>query len=355
MDYLNNIGVLRGKVEYYILQVGIQMREKREMNPHANVLKEARLINQLSYAIEEAYTDQNISYIISLIPDLDLIPVTPFDPVVLDVVVGTGGSGGSTRVPESYQVTTDKVGGWKKGDTVEVNADILNVVKRALQEVFPPVIAEPTFSMSINKTLAKIGAEEDLTLTFNFNRGQISAGGVVQGYRAGAATEYVIDSTTQSTNTLEIAEFLIAKGNNIFYGNVTFGDGPQPLDSAGAAVGLPLEGATETESVSVEGVYPIYSDEAEKPLLSMLSANNVELVLIAETGGYKQNFEIPTAWLTTRPLLKIEFFNTFSNLWDSANKIANFAQTTLTKGGVAYTKFTNTDPDRGSLKIKLIF
>lgn len=355
MDYIDNIDVLRGKVEWFIHETGKAMRLKRIVNPRANVLKEARLINQLGFAIDELLAgtelDATISYIISLIPDLDLIPATPFNPAVLDVLTSIPAPGGDTESDEDIIVTTEKVGGYKKNDKILAGTEVWDAFKRLVTEVYDPAIVAPSASMTCGLALAKINSNINVNLTITFNRGSIQN----QGFRSGPVTGYEFDGTPQDSNTKTISGYNVVRAANTFYGAVSWSQGPQPLKSDGSNYLTPYP-AGETElSTSFEGVYPIYADNVEQPLISMIHGNNVELALIAESGDLKQSFEVPAVWLTDRPLAKIEFFNTFSNQWDSTNKIANFAQTNVVRDGVSYIKFTSTDPSRGAIKIKLIF
>src|SRR5690606_15991849 len=117
-----------------------------------------------------------------------------------------------------------------------------------------------------------------------------------------------------------------------FSGTVTYLTGPQPKDSSGADYQTGLAGGTSpVQTASFEGVYPLFATTSsitaltKQALYSMLSGNNIELNLTAETGGNKQKFEVPAAWINSRPLTAVQYFNTVSNQYDTSNKFSDFA------------------------------
>ena len=78
-------------------------------------------------------------------------------------------------------------------------------------------------------------------------------------------------------------------------------------------------------STSFEGVYPLFATTSnittltQQTLVSMLTGNNISMTLVAETGGNKQKFEIPTAWTgapTNKPLLGILTYNSVSGNYE---------------------------------------
>lgn len=249
-------------------------------------------------------------------------------------------------------------------------------VKLVHQTTFEPTFVNPTFNLSRGATsLYKIDDTASFNLTFTFNRGQIRGDLVgniwdpnaVQDFRAGAAIEYTIDGVTQPGNVLGRNE-IVVQGINSYDGTVTYDVGTQPLDSNGDNFGSPFPaGTSPIQTASYEGVHPIYATtsditvDTEQQLYSMINANNIELVLVPEINGNKQFFDIPQLWLNDRPLTKIEFFNTVSNQFDNTDQLATFSTATLqknvTNGGtnVDYVRYTNNTPDRGELRIKLIF
>lgn len=276
---------------------------------------------------------------------------------------------------KSPVVSSVSIGSISAGDTISLNTTLNQFIEQLLVTTYNPTLTGPSFSLANNAgSLRKIGSVINVLLTFTFNRGSILGANnpivwdplVLQNFRAGAATSYTINAVTQGTNTLTVTNHAVITGNNTFSGTVTFGAGSQPLDSDNNPHDSPLAGGTSaSQTTSFEGVYPIFATTAsigtlsEQGLYSMLSENNIELTLVAETGGNKQKFELPNSWVSSRPLTKIEYFNTVSNQFDATNKIADFTETTVSEtiegSSITYKRYTNSSSDRGSLKIKLSF
>ena len=116
---------------------------------------------------------------------------------------------------------------------------------------------------------------------------------------------------------------------------------------------------------SIEGVYPIFATtidvqtKTEQPLLSMLKANNIQILLAAETDDDKQYFDIPSVWLASRPLVSIQYFVNHLGRFEELNKITDFTVSDVVDqvsgNDVNYKRYINNTVDRGSILIKLIF
>ena len=276
---------------------------------------------------------------------------------------------------KSPVVSSVSIGAISAGDTISLNTTLNQFIEQLLVTTYNPTLTGPSFSLANNAgSLRKIGSVINVLLTFTFNRGSILGANnptvwdplILQNYRAGAATSYTINTVTQGTNTLTVSNHAVIAGNNTFSGTVTYGTGSQPLDSDNNPYDSPLAGGTSaSQSTSFEGVYPIFATTAsigtlsEQGLYSMLSGNNIELTLVAETSGDKQKFELQNSWVSSRPLTKVEYFNTVSNQFDTTNKISDFTVTTVSEtiegSSITYKRYTNSSSDRGALKIKLIF
>ncbi len=142
---------------------------------------------------------------------------------------------------KSPVVSSVSLGAISAGDTIALNTTLNQFIEQLLVATYNPTLTAPSFSLSNNAgSLRKIGSVINVLLTFNFNRGSILGANnptvwdpaVLQNYRAGSATSYTINSTTQSGNTLTVTNHTVVSGNNTFSGTVTYGTGSQPLDSA---------------------------------------------------------------------------------------------------------------------------
>lgn len=284
-------------------------------------------------------------------------------------------SSASSELANDITVTANITGaGVSQGDVIPAGTSFTEFVEVFLTDTFEPTFTNPTFSISSSgNSLRVIGSSTTFNLTFNFNRGAIKGdlvngvwdANATQDFRAGASTSYTIDGVAQTSNLLE-RTVTVSQGNNTFNGTVTYTEGVQPYDSALQPFGSPYPaGTSPSRSTSFEGVYPIYASTSdittstEQTLRSMISANNLQYDLVAESGGNKQFFEIPDTWLTSRPLTKVEFFNTVSGSFDTTNQLSTFTTSATTKtietNTINYTRYTNNSPDRGGLRIKLIF
>ena len=266
------------------------------------------------------------------------------------------------------------VGNLNAGDQYSVGTLVAlseTIVKMASKTYYPTFTA-PSFGLSHNAgSLRKIGDTINVLLTFTFNRGAITGktvnniwqAGTFQDYRAGNRTNYnFLGSYDTLSNTYTKEGHVVIQGVNTFQANVTYADGPQPVDSKNLPYSTPLPGGTSAnQSTSFEGVYPLYATTVniatatEQALVSMISGNNIQMTLVAESGGNKQFFEIPTAWYNSRPLTQVQYFNPISGQFDTTNKISDFTITDVTEGGVAYKRATYNGANRGAITIKLIF
>jgi len=278
---------------------------------------------------------------------------------------------------KSSVISTVNIGAIQAGDTVNLNASLNDFVTQLLVKTYQPTFIDPSFSLSNNAgSLREVGEVVNVELTFNYTKGSI-LGAVISGawnpnylqnYRAGDATSYTINGTTQGGNYLNVINYTTVQGNNTFSGSVTYNAGPQGYDSDGNPYGSPYTaGTSSSQSTSFEGVYPIFATTSsigsltKQGLYSMLNppSDGIEVDLVAETGGNKQKIDLPNLWIISKPLTKVEYFNVVSGQFDPTNKISDFSVSSVTEivqgNPVAYKRYTNSSLDRGSIKVKLFF
>jgi len=253
------------------------------------------------------------------------------------------------------------------GTLFNIGMSFTEYVKLKEITTYYPILTSPIFSIANDQvSLLKIASVVNVGLTFNFNKGGIVLQGVFQNFRAGAATTFNLNGIVQAGNVLTVLNHAVTRGINNFLGLVNYGIGSQPKDSNNADFNTPLAaGTSATQTTSFEGVYPLFGSTVsitvatEQALVSMITGNNIQVNLVAESGGNKQFFEIPDAWLTARPLVQINYFNTVSNQFDTANKLTDFTITSVNKTiqGVltGYKKYTYNGSDRANVLIRLIF
>ena len=109
-------------------------------------------------------------------------------------------------------------------------------------------------------------------------------------------------------------------------------------------------------------INPPYTKQS---LQDMSTANNIQINLVSDSGGYKQTFEIPCAWLgaPTRPLVGVCQFNTVS-WWEYPDGSAgtslclwtcSSANETVQGNSIGYCQYTYNGVDRSAVCIKLVF
>ena len=271
--------------------------------------------------------------------------------------------------------TNIEVGASKANTLIPEGTSFTDYVKLVHQNVFNPTFVNPQFSLTRGSLSLRIaGSLDSFNLTYNFNRGSILGnivGGIWNPYefqnpRAGEAISFVINGVSNGTsNVLSLVDYEVLLGVNTFNGSVTFAQGVQPLNSEGNAFGSPFPSGTESRTAMFEGVYPLFGTTTnintltQQPLISMIGGNLIEFSLVDETDSNKQTIEIPDAWLSSRPLQSIQYFNSFSGQWDTSNKISDFAVTsvnkTISSNSVGYKRYTHIGARRIGLLIRIIF
>jgi hypothetical protein len=134
--------------------------------------------------------------------------------------------------------STTTVGAINAGDIVPAGTNIQELTELLLNKTFYPTFVNPTFGLTNNAGLREVGSSFSVTLAFNFNRGQILGkldNGIwnptmLQDYRAGIATSYLLNGVSGANNSASFNVTTIL-GNNNLSGSVTYGIGVQPKDS----------------------------------------------------------------------------------------------------------------------------
>jgi len=302
----------------------------------------------------------------------------------LDVSV-SGGSGNYYTTLDPSLTMPVTVGGYPAGTTVYdlLGDSFITMFDNLLFPTVYPTYVAPSLSFSVTpNTLQEVSANVPLTFTSTFNRGQILINGNFQNYRSGLPITYdysgtgLVDvSSSLLSNTQSLATYYVKIGNQPpWTSSVLYSTGPQPYDNKGNPYGSPLSsGSVGPQSLTFEGVYPIFATTVDittltkQTLVSMLYGNNITMTMVAETGGNKQKFEIPTAWTgspTNRPLVGVQQYNTVSSQWEypggsAATSLLLWTTSSVTKNiqgyTTNYTRYTYNGVDRSSVQIRLVF
>lgn len=194
-------------------------------------------------------------------------------------------------------VATTTVGAIDAGETVPVGTNIQALTELLLNKTFYPTFVNPTFGLTNNAGLREVGSSFSVTLTFNFNRGQILGkldNGIwnptmLQDYRVGIATSYLLNGVSGANNSASFNVTTIL-GNNNLNGSVTYATGVQPKDSKNNNYDNPLpSGTSPIQSTSFEGIYPYFYYKSTSPITpaimqSAIANGQATKVLASSTG-----------------------------------------------------------------------
>lgn len=165
-------------------------------------------------------------------------------------------------------VATTAVGAINAGDSVDAGTTLQGFVEKLLNKIYYPTYTPHSFSLTNNagNKPKEVGSSFDITLTFNFDQGQILGAWVgniweetePQADKLGPAISYSFNGVSQSGNT-KIMTVTTELGTNKFEGTVTYGEGAQPKDSKGYNFESPDGGGiSPIQRTSFEGIYPYF-------------------------------------------------------------------------------------------------
>ena len=229
-----------------------------------------------------------------------------------------------------------------------------------------PTFVNPTFSFtSTVNGFREVGSVTDITFNVNFSRGSITPQySAENNYRSGLPTTYKyngpVGSEVKANNTLTdtktITGYSIAIGNNTFSCSVDYSIGTQPKSSKGNNFNTPLPaGALAAKSVTITGVYPVYSGIgtlSKIPLQAHGTAIVVDAPADMNVGGNSFTIHYPNVWSAKTPVVQQE--NELSKAWDNQN-MSDYSITTIDKNGVSYKQVEYIGAGIGARKLRLVF
>lgn len=223
-------------------------------------------------------------------------------------------------------------------------------------------------------SLYEIGLLGNITLNATFNRGTSTASPQAVKYMglpifytfngpSGFDTqEFPTNNLTQSTSSVQITTL---QGYNTFNVSVNYETGDIPVYDTGSPYydSLFTNSGTKTNTLRFEGVYPIFANtvnmttKTKQTLKSMLTANDVEIdFTVGENTSGRQYFEIPNAWTTGRPILRIEQYSTVTKWTTDPYWLTSQVTNTIQEESVNYTRYTyNAQISVGKRLIRLVF
>ena len=200
--------------------------------------------------------------------------------------------------------STTTVGAINAGQTVPTGTTLQGLAELLLNKIYYPTYTPHSFSLTNNAGLREVGSSFNVSLTFNFNRGQILGkldNGIwnptmLQDYRAGIATSYLLNGVSGSNNSASFNVTTIL-GTNTLTGSVTYGIGAQPKDSKNNNFESPFPaGTSPIQSTSFEGIYPYFYYKSTSPITpaimqSAIANGQATKVLASSTGTITIPFE----------------------------------------------------------------
>ena len=239
--------------------------------------------------------------------------------------------------PASDPKTTSKVisnttiGALNPGDSVDAGTTLQGFVEKLLNKIYYPTYTPHSFGLTSNagSSPKEVGSSFNITLTFNFNRGEILGKWVdgiwqvtaKQADKLGTATSYSINGSSSNPATMAVT---VSPGTNILEGTVSYGLGAQPKDSKGDDFGSRFPaGISPTQSTSFKGVYPFFYYKSTSPItpeiMQSAIANGQATKVIEDSTGtitvpFLPNGEyIAVAYPATSKTKAIWFINAFDS------------------------------------------
>ena len=227
--------------------------------------------------------------------------------------------------------STTTVGAINAGETIPAGINIQDLTELLFNKTFYPTYSNHSFSLINNAGIREVGSSFNITLTFNFNRGQILGklvGGIwkeneKQADRLGTATSYLLNGSSSANNSASFNVTTIL-GTNILSGSVAYGIGAQPKDSKGNNFESPFPaGTSPVQNTSFEGIYPYFYYKSKFPITpeimqSAIANGQATKVLGDSTGTITVDFDangeyIAVAYPATSTTKTIWYVNALDN------------------------------------------
>lgn len=255
-------------------------------------------------------------------------------------------------------IASKDVGGIVAGTTYPIGTSYDEMWDALLCPTLYPTLVAPSATLSAtgDKILEK-GDTLSTTMTVEFDRGSITPAYGTNGYRAGEAGSYSLNSgTAQSGNTFTVT---VDETTTSYQASVNYGAGQQPKDSSGADYSEPLPaGSLSSNIISYEFVNALWANTASISAIQKLALVSADAKLKAfsfpaATILNPEVFDVPTSWTITH----IEVLNTLSNQWEDCSTEFTITDTThpdASDTSVAYKRYTcNLGYDMGPRQIRI--
>lgn len=264
------------------------------------------------------------------------------DPNIIVTTITTAGSGDEGTAKYNY-TTNIAVGGIPVGTEIHETDLLADIIKQMLVTTYYPTFVAPSATLTyVVDNYIKVGdsvASKDARI--NYNAGAINLQGVKQNDRGGAATGYSIATTgadteysnSGPTNTFTIPSLTRStKGSITLTGTVSYGEGPQPLDSNGNPYGSPLPAGTVTATKTFNFIQPFYWGKSSGSTISDFTG----LTESVTPKGQKT-----VSYTTDNEHMVFAYDSSYGDLVsildpNSFETISGWSKSTLTVGGFEY-------------------
>ena len=309
------------------------------------------------------------------------------------ITINSDASGGGSATYQNPDPTIEGVGGIPDGSTYfATEKTFAQVMEDMFYPLSYPSFTNPytDFTWNLTNSLYEINTAISINFSSGLNRGSINPQyDASSAYRSGLGnTVYYtgtglppsIGSYPVSPDTQSLPSYVVAQGYNTWTSAWAYDEGVMPYDSKGNEYDPPgplPAGTTSYIQRRFEGVYPIWAtwQNIGNPteldtLYSMISGNNIEIDLVVQPPFQPeyQEFDIPTTWLTSRPLAGVETWagEAFGWIYEGGSASESISskywvQSSVTHvhgGVVPYTRFQYSGTlatDRGATLIRLKF
>lgn len=262
---------------------------------------------------------------------------------------GTGG--GSAYLTSDIQVTN--VVGNASGTMVSGTA-LEEVIFKMLTKTQVPTLTPPSASITgVNTTTAKVGTSiTGLSVRVQLNRGSISPAYGTNGYRAGAASGYLISvsgaNTTHTDNNTTGVFSLPAltrssKGQVVITGTAKYNAGQQPKNSDGGNYQSPLQAGQVTATATINFLVPFVWGAIQ----------NVEFTSWADVVGKKEDLlpkgDMVKEFTTNNQHMLFAFDSSYGNLKNIIDPngfpgLTGWTQKVMTLEGISYNVYITNLP-----------
>ena len=257
------------------------------------------------------------------------------------------------------EVTVTKdVGGITAGTVYPIGTKYDDLWEALLSPTLYPTLVAPSATLTATGTkLLEKGDTLSTTMTVEFDRGSITPAYGTNGYRAGEAGSYSLNSgTAQVSNVFSIT---VDESVTSFQASVNYGAGPQPKDSDGEDYSTPLPaGNVATNIINYEFVNALWANTASISVVQKIELVSADAKLKAfsfpaATIANPEVFDVPASWTITH----VEVLNTLSNQWEDCSTeftITDVTHPDAADTSVAYKRYTcNLGYDMGIRQIRI--